>query len=47
MICAPTLNAVGAASAVLQTDCWGQEAAAELCREGLPLEGERLQKAVA
>jgi hypothetical protein len=27
-----TLNAVGAASAVRLTDCWGQEAAAEPCR---------------
>jgi len=32
MICAPTLNAVGAVSAVRLTDCWGQEAAAEPCR---------------
>jgi hypothetical protein len=29
MIYARTLNAVGAASAVRPTDCWGQEAAAE------------------
>ena len=27
-----TLNAVGAASAVRLTDCWGQEADAEPCR---------------
>ncbi len=29
MIYTHTLNAVGAASAVRLTDCWGQEAAAE------------------
>ncbi len=27
-----TLNAVGAASAVRPTDCWGQEAAVKPCR---------------
>jgi hypothetical protein len=32
MIDTYTLNAVGAASAVRPTDCWGQEEAAEPCR---------------
>lgn len=32
MIDTHTLNAAGAASAVRQPDCWGQETAAEPCR---------------